>query len=385
MPNLPPSIINNLFMFMYYTILKKQTYKTIENLDFNKLFDNMYQPKIITDYSDIKAYRYTLILPEENIKNRDTVTRLNGILELFYTRFKNIQTPLYRTCKIPKSSGGLRELSIPNDAFKAELSYFTNTLQSLNILEHDAAYAYVRTRCAADAVRKHQKNQSNWFLKLDLKDFFPSCTPEICMKYLMQVYPFALLDTEHQKLLKEILEIHAHNGLPQGSPLSPYLTNLIMVPIDTQLSQALMHYDKSHFVYTRYADDILISCKSKFSKEVITNLVAGLLKDFKINTEKIRFGSRAGRNWNLGVMLNKDNNITIGNQNKKLLQAMLHHFCKDFIDNQMWSPQDTQVLQGKLAYLRSIEPEYYEKLIEKYEKKFTNICISQALKTCITE
>ena len=66
--NLPPSIINNLFMFMYYTILKKQTYKTIENLDFNKLFDNMYQPEIITNYNDIKAYKYTLILPTENIK-----------------------------------------------------------------------------------------------------------------------------------------------------------------------------------------------------------------------------------------------------------------------------------------------------------------------------
>ena len=84
-------------------------------------------------------------------------------------------------------------------------------------------------------------------------------------------------------------------------------------------------------------------------------------------------------------MLNKDNDITIGYQNKKLLQAMLHHFCADFTTNNRWSAQDTQVLQGKLAYLKTIEPEYYTTLIERYEKKFKNLSISQAFKTCITD
>ena len=64
----------------------------------------------------------------------------------------------------------------------------------------------------------------------------------------------------------------------------------------------------NHYVYTRYADDILISSKSNFNWQELVNTLKGVLQpQFTIKDEKTRYGSTAGRNWNLGLMVNKDN------------------------------------------------------------------------------
>ena len=66
---------------------------------------------------------------------------------------------------------------------------------------------------------------------------------------------------------------------------------------------------KQKYIYTRYADDIIISARNKFDYRIILKALNKLFKDtpLSINKEKTRFGSNAGRNWNLGVMCNKDN------------------------------------------------------------------------------
>ena len=155
-----------------------------------------------------------------------------------------------------------------------------------------------------------------------------------------------------------------------------------MVPIDYHIQNTLMHYKHNHFVYTRYADDMLISCKSSFNFKEIIECIKPYLKSLKINEEKIRYGSRAGRNWNLGVMLNKDNNITLGYKQKKIYQAMINNFLRDFQANQAWDLQNTQVLQGKLAYLRAVEPEYYQTIVQKYSTKF-NLNFENVLQRCL--
>ena len=68
----------------------------------------------------------------------------------------------------------------------------------------------------------------------------------------------------------------------------------------------------------------------------------------QLNREKSRCGSIAGSNWNLGLMLNKDNNITIGHKNKMKLKAKINNFILDFTNQNFWSIIDTQVLQGEV-------------------------------------
>lgn len=365
---------------MYYTTyITKQT----QQISYTDLFNSEYNPQAIN--STCQKYRHTLQIPATQFKVNKQVSALAEIINKYCVLFqkqKDAGVPLYEDCYIPKKSGGFRKLSIPNDSFKTLLTAFSLELQDIHILEHNAAYAYVKGRCTIDAVKKHQENNSYWFLKIDLKDFFPSCTPNFCAQQIFQVYPFALLDKATQENFLTILQIHEHNGLPQGSPLSPYLTNLLMVPIDYHIQNTLMHYKHNHFVYTRYADDMLISCKSSFNFKEIIEYIKPYLKSLKINEEKIRYGSRAGRNWNLGVMLNKDNNITLGYKQKKVYQAMINNFLRDFQANQAWDLQNTQILQGKLAYLRAVEPEYYQTIVQKYSTKF-NLNFENVLQRCL--
>ena len=140
-----------------------------------------------------------------------------------------------------------------------------------------------------------------------------------------------------------------------------------MLPYDYKISKLLKRGTGEHYVYTRYADDILISCKNKFDWQKLQTQLAEILKPFTIKTEKTRFGSSAGRNWNLGLMLNKDNNITLGHQKNKQLNAMLNNFLKDFSSGIKWSLEDTYALQGHLSYLKHISPGYFDYILQKYQ------------------
>jgi len=91
---------------------------------------------------------------------------------------------------------------------------------------------------------------------------------------------------------------------------------------------------------------------------------------FIINSKKTRYGSSAGSNWNLGVMLNKDNEITVGHKRKKSLQNMIVNYIMDYKNDISWSPNDVQVMQGNIAYCKMVEPENINGIINHINKKF---------------
>ena len=95
-----------------------------------------------------------------------------------------------------------------------------------------------------------------------------------------------------------------YNGrLPQGSPISPLITNIMMIPIDLEIAKWCRE-QKPHLVYTRYADDILISSEFNFKWHEVQLKLIEILKKFEtpfsLNAEKTRYGSSAGRNWKSG-------------------------------------------------------------------------------------
>ena len=172
-----------------------------------------------------------------------------------------------------------------------------------NTLYHTSAFAYVKGRCAVDAVRRHQKNESWWFAKLDFSNFFGSTTKEFVLKMLLQIYPFCQLSEvpDGRDELSKVIDIAFLDGvLPQGTPLSPLLTNIMMVPIDYALSNGFRDLNGQNFVYTRYADDLLISSRRDFKLREIEDYVANVLAEFEapfhLKREKSRYGSRSGSN-----------------------------------------------------------------------------------------
>jgi len=227
-----------------------------------------------------------------------------------------------------------------------------------------------------DAIKRHQKNESKWFIKLDFSNFFGSTTPEFVMRMLSLIFPFSEI-VKHQdgkeELTKALSLCFLNGGLPQGTPISPFITNVMMIPLDHKLSNSLRNFEKNRFVYTRYADDLLISCQYDFDKDKIQSFILDTLKEFSapftIKPEKTRYGSRAGRNWNLGIMLNKDNEITIGHKKKKHFKAMLDGYVRTKKAGGGWELHDVQVLSGLISYYRMIERSYIDYVLKTYSDK----------------
>lgn len=336
------------------------------------------------DYAD-KVYRKgysttTRYKTEEIALSKKVETALNNLSDLStYNLYRS-----YTDYKIPKKSGGYRTLSEPNPDLKKFQKKYAKLLYMImdGAVSHTNAFAYVPDRSCKNAIERHKGNKSRWFLKLDIHDFFGSTTYEFAKSMLKKVFPFNqwFIPENFYYCFKDKFET-LDDVLPQGAPTSPIISNLIMIPIDYELTTRLRAFD---LVYTRYCDDILISGKTKFHWREIIGIVNEVFSKFnapyRLNTKKSRFGSCAGRNFNLGLMYNKDQNITIGHEKKKLLKAQLVSLIKkETIDH-----DEINKLNGIISYYRSIEKDYIDYVIDKYSIKF-NIDINKLLKYHVRE
>lgn len=295
---------------------------------------------------------------------------------------------LYKTFHIPKSSGhGFRRIDAPNDDLMGALRTLKNILENdFHGLYHTSAFAYIKHRCTIDAVKRHQANESKWFGKFDLSNFFGNTTMEFVMNQLAMIFPFSevIKVPAGKAQLEKALELAFLNGgLPQGTPISPTITNIMMIPVDFALANGFRNFGGKSFVYTRYADDFIVSCKYDFTCADVQRFIVDTLKSFRapftINPEKTRYGSSSGRNFNLGVMLNRENKITIGHKKKRQFQAMLSSFVLDTLNDNRWALEDVQVLEGFRNYYRMVEGEVIDNIVAHIGTKY-NVDIVKMLK-----
>jgi hypothetical protein len=295
----------------------------------------------------------------------------------------------YRVFSIPKQSGGMRTICEPKPRLYADQVALRQLLeQDFHALQHTSAFAYCKGRNIKNCIQRHQANQSKWFLKLDFEDFFGSTGMAFVLSQLEKISPFSevMADTAGKRRLAEALSIcFLDDGLPQGTPISPMLTNLVMIPFDHMLNKKLHALG---FVYTRYADDIQISHKQHFQPEHIIKIVEETLIEvgapYHLKAKKTRYGSSSGRNFNLGLMLNGSNAITIGHKQHKLLKARLHSFAMDTKSGKKWSSQEASKLLGQLAYFESIEPDTASYIVKHLSAKL-NMNVYAMLKHAATD
>ena len=360
-------------MFVYYTCFNTNN-TIIDIADWRAIIFE--QAQFIPTQTADNGYLQTITHKRELQQTTErTSTQEKNDLENLWRALKdsNINPEEhYYHFTIPKTTGGVRPIDAPDETLRNYLKRIRTYFEyQCHMLPHNAAFAYFKTRSIKNALEVHQKNESNWFAKLDMSNFFPSITTEVLYKHLIQLYPFYKFNDTMKAQLKDICKFCTLNDkLPQGAETSPLLSNLVMVPFDYHLSAWAY---KHHFRYTRYADDIIISNQRRFNinqiTEVVNNLLASLQYPMRLNDNKTRYGSRAGQNWNLGLMLNQQNNITLGYKKKECLRAALNNFLKDWTNQQRWDIMSTSRLMGELNYLELIEPEYAQRVFNKLQTK----------------
>ncbi len=176
--------------------------------------------------------------------------------------------PPVRIVKIPKSGGGERTLGIPTVGDRVAQTVLKLYLEPLvEPRFHRDSYGYRPRKSALDAVGEARKRcwQYDWVVDLDIKGFFDNIDHALMMRALRKHTdnPWILLYVERwlkaPAQLTDGTIVPRDNGTPQGGVASPLLANIFLHHVlDLWLAD-----NYPHSPFERYADDVIVHCRSE--------------------------------------------------------------------------------------------------------------------------
>ncbi|HEN8800260.1 TPA: retron Ec67 family RNA-directed DNA polymerase/endonuclease [Pseudomonas putida] len=287
------------------------------------------------------------------LRKASSLSDLANILEVpaksvSYLLYIRPKAELYEEFEVPKKTGGVRKISAPCSELKYLQKQLAKLLQECSNEIHKASalekalqlkYRELKKRnlshgfnpgysIVTNAIPHRNKNL---VLNIDLQDFFGSIHFGRVRGYFIKNNHFKVSD----KVATVIAQIATHkNALPQGSPCSPIISNLIAHVLDIKLAK-LAYEEKS--TYTRYADDITFSTNRKSFSEGLAKcvdpdahvwvagaLLEGAIKSswFSLNPKKTRLQYRDSRQVVTGLTVNSKVNVRA--EYHRTAKAMTH-------------------------------------------------------------
>ena len=202
-------------------------------------------------------------------------------------------TPVRRV-EIPKETKGeFRKLGVPTVVDRVIQQAVTQELTPIYEEQFsENSFGFRPKRGAHDALRQCQKNVNDGYVyvvDMDLEKFFDT----VCQSKLIEVLSRTIKDGRVISLIHKYLNagVIANGmfecteiGMPQGGPLSPLLSNIMLNELDGEIE------NRGHR-FVRYADDCIIFCKSRKSAErTLKNIIPYIERKLflKINRKKTR-------------------------------------------------------------------------------------------------
>ena len=209
--------------------------------------------------------------------------------------------PVRRT-EIPKPNGGIRLLGIPtviDRTIQQAINQVINPIFDKDF--SDSSYGFRPKRSAHMALKQSQRyiNEGyRYVVDMDLEKFFDNVNHDL----LMHLVSRKIKDKRVLKLIRKYLEsgimlkgmlVKSEDGTPQGGPLSPLLSNILLDELDKELER------RGH-KFCRYADDCNIYVRSMRAGERVLNSITKFLDNnlkLKVNTEKSAVSSPTKRKF----------------------------------------------------------------------------------------
>ncbi|MCD1263552.1 hypothetical protein B5M44_14705 [Shinella sumterensis] len=273
----------------------------------------------------------------------------------------------YKKFKIPKKSGGFRDISRPIRGLAMAQDRLA-TILTAHYKPKSFVKGYVKGESFLSNAQYHERQK--WVMNIDIEDFFPSIGfARVRGLFLSSYFGF---NSNVSTILARITTFN--NQLPQGASTSPILANILANNLDKGILSTAI---RGRLRYSRYADDITISSsqrhvpslivknwepdKGKREIRVGNDIVDAFKKaHFKINEKKTRIQFTYERQEVTGLVVNKKANVWRKDVSK--IRMKLHSAKKYGAENaaKLWLGKDKSGkdfwihIEGWLAYIRQV-------------------------------
>jgi len=248
----------------------------------HSLVDKVYQPKNLrAAWEKVKANRGS-----GGIDGQSLEEFAQGLEEHLGRLHEELRTDRYRPLpvkrvEIPKAGkpGETRPLGIPAVYDRVCQQALLNRLEPIfEPLFDDSSFGYRPGRSAKAALRKVWREieaGAEWIVDADLRDYFGAIDHEKLMTLVAQrVADGRVLTLIEQMLTAGYLErgrlFPTPQGTPQGGVVSPLLSNILLTPFDQEMR-------RRGYQLTRYADDWVVTCRSRREAEVALGIAERIL------------------------------------------------------------------------------------------------------------
>jgi RNA-directed DNA polymerase len=289
---------------------------------------------------------------------------------LAFVLYKIKRETLYTAFEIPKKSGGVRKIQAPTRELKLLQSrladLLTLCLRDIEVkypVRKIVSHGFVEGRSIVTNASQHRRRR--YVLNLDIADFFGAINFGRVRGHLIHDQQFSLKPA----VATVIAQIACYeNSLPQGSPCSPIISNLIGAILDRRLIALAKQYGCT---YSRYADDLTFSTRlRKFPRALATQRllqkhewrVGRLLEreiraaGFVINPSKFRMQIAGSRQTATGLVVNEKVNIVAGYY--RATRSMCHALFKTGAYHRPGASElihDLAPLEGRLAHIHYVK------------------------------
>jgi hypothetical protein len=300
------------------------------------------------------------------IQTLEDLSLITHISKYTIYQFSKNSNKHYKIYSIPKTNGEERIIRQPSKKMKGLQSWIlVNILNKLKVAA--PCKGFEKKSSIIDNVLPHI--EANILITIDIRDFFDS----IGRRKVFNVFKMIGYNDFISTIFTNICTFK--DILPQGSPCSPKLANLVSMSMDNRIQG---YVGKRGITYTRYADDLSFSGYNPGKVIKILPMIKSIIQDegFSLNSRKTRIAGSARAKIITGLVLSNDS-FGIGKKKYKILRAKIHYLT---LNKNKDNFKLLNHVKGWLSYLRMVDIDRYKKTklyISKLKNKYSGTMIEK--------
>lgn len=261
----------------------------------------------------------------------------------------------------------------------------------------DVVFSYRKGASTRDSIEQHAK--SDYFFQTDISNFYGSihlADVKFALENRLQDIPVVDI-VDHIDRIIELVVVDDH--IPAGFSTSPLLSNICLFDFDNALKD---YCNRNRLIYTRYADDLIVSGDFEDFTFDIEEIIRDLLKynvnsEIQLNPSKTKVHKKGHDFKLLGFSILPNGIVTIPSGDKKEVETLLYLYLTDkskfddYVSRKFFSKNSDDKgksvrdygiasLSGKLIGFNSMDKSYISKLRRKYGNTLIDMFIRKSVK-----